>query len=144
MCERAWKIYKFSLVYFIYQYIKFVKRYNQHLWGPFLWGPLGSCPLCPLLNPALRAHNVLSSISVSAKGYMQAPKIPDNIFGKQGGKKGRPNIFQNYYRIITEFRQIFARIFILTFFFGGGGHSATLRPLVSHAYVQWWYSVIDI
>ena len=29
------------------------KRYNQNLWGPLFVGPLGSCPLCPLLNPAL-------------------------------------------------------------------------------------------
>ena len=38
------------------------KRYNQNLWGPFLWGPLGSCPLCPLLNPALTARALLQGI----------------------------------------------------------------------------------
>ena len=34
------------------------KVYNQNLWGPFLWGPLGSCPLCPILNPALVTYQI--------------------------------------------------------------------------------------
>ena len=38
------------------------KRYNQNLWGP-----LGSCPLCPLLNPALPAPPPRSANGVSCK-----------------------------------------------------------------------------
>ena len=42
--ERAWKIYKFSLVYFIYHYTQCVKWYNQNLWGPLFVGAPGQLP----------------------------------------------------------------------------------------------------
>ena len=37
------------------------KKNDRNLWGPFLWGPLGSCPLCPLLNPALYVYTSSNS-----------------------------------------------------------------------------------
>ena len=37
-----------------------LKRYNQNLWGP-----LSSCPLCPLLNPALLNNTARLLIYVS-------------------------------------------------------------------------------
>ena len=52
--ERALKMYIFFLVYIPYAH----KKVSSNFVGaPFLWGPLGSCPLCPLLNPALEQTN---------------------------------------------------------------------------------------
>ena len=52
--ERALKIYLFSLVYIPHILCTiYLKSMIEICGGPFLWGPLGSCPLCPLLNPAL-------------------------------------------------------------------------------------------
>ena len=53
--ERAsFEIYILSLVKYIIIVIHNIfNKYNQNLWGPLFVGALGSCPLCPLLNPAL-------------------------------------------------------------------------------------------
>ena len=42
------------------------KKNDQNLWGPFLWGPLGSCPLCPLQNPALYVY-IIKKLGISSQ-----------------------------------------------------------------------------
>ena len=49
-----WITFFFYALYTLYIVIHNIfKKYNQNLWEPLLSGPLDSCLLCPLLNPAL-------------------------------------------------------------------------------------------
>ena len=51
--------------------------------GPFLWRPLGTCPVCPVLNPALILTDDESSTikSVVMKG---TTKVDDERSGDSG------------------------------------------------------------
>ena len=63
LCERAERASFENLHIFLSLYTSLCKLIpKKH--DRILWGPLGSCPLCPLLNPALgcvRVYNVLTA-----------------------------------------------------------------------------------
>ena len=76
MCARASgasELWKFTNLFCNFHYAPwFSKGIIKICGGPFLWGALGSCPLCPLLNPALygplRHSNSIRNILIAFEG----------------------------------------------------------------------------
>ena len=56
-----------------YSHIKKVCAFVEALFcgGPFLWRPLGSCPVCPVLSPALVVGAELSCFCYGGTAYSE-------------------------------------------------------------------------